>query len=219
MNSQTNLMVIIAVLCALLAGVWFGYSRDESTLNIGLSDQIQGMILTPPKPIEPFQLTDHHGKPLTNAVFKHRWTLLFIGYTQCPDVCPAALTTLKSVHALMQEQQLEAPAVVFISIDPERDTPEILKQYVRYFNQDFMSATSNNIKALDKLAENLSIYYRKVPGMSGDINNDDYLMEHSAAFMLINPDGQLQSYLTAPHTPMQIINSIIKSKVFYEQNL
>jgi protein SCO1/2 len=219
MNSQTNLMIIITALCALLAGVWFGYSSEENRQNMGLTDQIQGMILTPPKIIDPFELTDHHGQPLTNKTFKDRWSLLFIGYSQCPDVCPAALTTLKSVHTLMQEQELETPAVIFISIDPERDTPEILRQYVTYFNDDFIAATSANTKVLDKLADNLSIYYRKVPGMSGDIKNDDYLMEHSAAFLLINPDGQLQSYLTAPHTPMQIINSIIKSKVFYEQNL
>lgn len=218
MNSQTNLMIIIAALCALLAGVWFGSSTDKSPLDIGLTDQIQGIILTPPKVIAPFELMDHLGNPLTNTVLKDHWSLLFIGYTQCPDVCPAALSTLKTVHALMDEQQIETPNVVFISIDPERDTQDILKQYVTYFNEDFLAATSANTDVLDKLAASLNVYYRKVPGMSGNINNDDYLMEHSAAFMLINPDGHLQAYLTAPHTPMQIINSILKSRAFYEQN-
>jgi len=140
---------------------------------------------------------------------------MFIGYTHCPDVCPTTLTTLQQTAKLMREQQLELPHVVFVSIDPARDTTEKLASYVSYFDKEFLGVSGETAE-LNKLTTSLAVYYAKAAGSSGDMNKDDYLMDHSAALMLINPQGQLQAYLNPPHSPEKIIEAVIKAREYYE---
>ena len=213
-NNQSNLVVLIsAALIALVAGIWMGFEQSGQQRT---APPIQGAIVPTAKILNDFSLTDHLDKAFSLEQITGQWHLLFIGYTYCPDICPTTLEVLKQVHELMGEQKLTPPQVVFISIDPERDNPATLNQYVKYFNQNFIGVTGSE-QELQKLTKQLAVHYRKVAGTSGDINQNDYLMDHSAALMLVNPQGQLQAYLTAPHTPMQIIDSILRSQSYYEK--
>jgi protein SCO1/2 len=215
-NTSKNIVFVLAAAVAMIAGVWLG-ANNEPSQNTNRTIEIQGVILPTAKTIRAFQLTDHLEQAFTLDALQGQWSLLFVGYTQCPDVCPAALSVLKQVHQLMTEQSLSVPEVVFISVDPQRDTYPLLAKYVSYFNAEFIGVTGE-IDQLKNITRQLSVSFAKAPGSSGNINSDDYLMDHSSSFILINPQGKLQSYLTPPHMPMKIIDSIIRSQAYYRQN-
>ncbi|MDH5571102.1 MAG: SCO family protein [Gammaproteobacteria bacterium] len=211
-----QIIVILAASAALLAGMWMGYYTKPDMATGGEPQGIQGTILPSEKIIDAFELTSNRNEAFSNKNLRGKWSLLFIGYTHCPDVCPATLETVKQVHGLMLEQGLTPPDMVFISVDPERDTSEILDQYVTYFNKDFIGLTGSK-ENIAGFVKQLSGYYAKAAGTSGDINNSDYLMDHTASLMLVNPQGNLQAYLSAPHTPMKVIDGIVRTQAFYAQ--
>jgi protein SCO1 len=151
-----------------------------------------GTLLDRPRPVAEFNLQGADGKPFTRADLAGHTTVIFVGYTFCPDVCPQTLTELKAVHAKLGDLG-DKLRFVFLSIDPERDTPEKLASYVHYFSPDFSAATGTNPE-LDKLGENLGYAYTKVPGGTPE----SYQMDHSAALIVIGPQTQLLGYLTPP---------------------
>lgn len=152
-----------------------------------------GLLLSQPRPIAAFQLTADNGEPFTNAGLQGHWSLLFAGFTHCPDVCPTTLSLLKQVHATLAERGVEAQ-VLFLSVDPERDTPEQIGRYVDYFEPSFIGVTGPN-ERLDVLTNSLALVYQKVPGETPET----YTMDHSSALVLINPQGQAVAYFTPPH--------------------
>lgn len=161
-----------------------------------------GTLLQPPRELPAFALTDADGKPFTNANLQGHWTVFFVGFTTCPDVCPATLTTMKGVMAdlgpLADQVQM-----TLLSIDPERDTPERLKSYVHYFDPRFNGVTGTTAE-LDKLARAMSFVYTKVPGATPET----YTMDHSAALIVINPQGQLAGFFTAPHRQKALVTDL-----------
>ena len=203
---------IIAASIALIAGVWLGITT-ESKKHV-TPPQIAGTLLPTAKALTAFQLLDQNNQPFTEKNFIGNWSLVFMGYTHCPDVCPTTLATLQQTISLLHEQQGNIPQVIFISVDPARDTSEVLEKYVHYFNKEFIGLSGSE-KELTNISKQTAVFYNKVAGASGDINNTDYLMEHSAAILLINPRAELQAFLTAPHTPGQIIESIQRSADYY----
>lgn len=213
MNKSSVLIFAVAAILAMSAGVWLGQSNKAT--NSLKPEKIQGVILPEAKAINDFNLLNHLGEKINKASFTNHWSLIFIGYTHCPDICPTTLTLLNQVDGFMREQKFQAPEFIFMSIDPERDTVESMNEYVKYFNKDFTGLTGS-LDQITQFSQQLSAYFRKAAGGSGDINADDYLMDHSSTFMLINPQGNLQAYLTAPHLPGTIIESILKSQAYYE---
>jgi len=209
---STILMIIVAV-TALFAGFWFGANEDTSSIKPAV---IQGAIYPRAKILNDFELLDQQSNKITKTDFLNHWSLIFVGYSHCPDVCPTTLAVLNQVDGFMLEQNLKSPKIVFLSIDPERDTPQVLKPYVEYFNKAILALTGKPAE-IKKMTQQLNAVYRKAKGASGDIKNDDYLIDHSSALMLINPNGNLQSILTAPHAPANIIDSIIKSQIYFER--
>lgn len=133
---------------------------------------------------------DQEGQPFTPANLQGHWTLLFAGFTHCPDVCPTTLGLMKALGQRLQP----APAMVFLSVDPERDTPERLRQYVAYFGPDIEGVTGPH-EQLERLAASLGIAYVKAPGARGE----DYTVDHSAALVLLDPQGRVAGYFTPPH--------------------
>ncbi len=212
---STKIIFVFAALAAVAAGAWMG-ANSGSPEATGSPAKIQGAILPKAKTLHDFNVINQHKQAYTLADLKNKWSLIFVGYTHCPDVCPTALNTLKQVKQLMQEQSLIAPQIIFLSIDPERDTAEILSEYVNYFDQDFIGLTGT-VEEIKNLSTQLSVTFAKSPGSSGEITEDDYLMDHSSSFMLINPDGKLQTFITAPHTTANIIYAVQKSQIYYQQ--
>ncbi len=212
MNKLTTSLMFLAAIIAMAAGLWLGQSQDTKDIKPAV---IQGAIYPVARNILDFDLLDQDSHKFSKNSLLDHWSLIFIGYTHCPDVCPTTLAVLNQVDGFMLEQSIVPPQIIFLSIDPERDTPDIMKPYINYFNKKFVALTGE-LSEVKKFTQQLNAVYRKAEGASGDINNDDYLMDHSSALMLINPEGNLQSILTAPHTPANIIDSIINSQMYYE---
>ena len=161
-------------------------------------------MINPARQIALPELVKHDGQPFTNDDLKGHWTLVFFGYTRCPDICPMTMNVLAEAK---KKATAEFPQVVFVSVDPQRDTVEMLGDYVRYFDPEFTGVTGEE-NMIQALTLQTSVLYMKVPGSSG--KEDDYLVDHSSSIILINPKGQLAAFLAAPHTPTSIIDSVEK---------
>ena len=136
-----------------------------------------------------FNLTDHRGQARSLADFRGKAVVVFFGFTHCPDVCPTTLAQMKAV-----KQQLGADGerlqVLFITVDPERDTRELLEQYVPAFDESFIGLYGDAAQT-EHVAKEFKVYYKKVPGSGAD----SYTMDHSAASYAYDPQGRLRLYL------------------------
>ncbi|MDP9143071.1 MAG: SCO family protein [Pseudomonadota bacterium] len=180
------LLGALALIGGVLAALYF------SGGNGGNTSISSGTLLQQPRALPTFALTDEKGQAFTPASLLNHWTLMFPGFTYCPDVCPTTLGLLKTVQARLGDQGARLQVVLF-SIDPQRDTPEVLQRYVSFFSPDFKGVTTPE-PGLQQLAAALGVAYIKVPG---DVEGN-YTMDHSSALILINPQGQLAGYFTPP---------------------
>jgi len=173
----------------------------------------QGTLLPSAKPVTDFQLTDHRGQPFTLKNLKHNWTFAFFGYTHCPDVCPTSMAMLAQVQGNLEKQDGldKLPQVVFVSVDPERDTAALLSEFVPYFHADFIGASGDAQNTLN-LTRQLGILYGKTEGSAAD----NYLVDHSAAIILLDPDGAFRAVFGVPHDPTLIASDFLAIKDYYE---
>lgn len=146
---------------------------------------------TPRDPGE-FSLIDHHGSPFTREDLIDQWTLIFFGFTHCPDICPTTMAELAELKAQLVGTEASDARVVMLSVDPARDTPERLAQYASYFHTDFIGVTGDFTDILS-FAQRLNAPFRKVSEPDGA-----YQMEHSANVMLMNPRGDYHGFFRAP---------------------
>lgn len=151
-----------------------------------------GTLLPQGRPMPDFNLIRADGQPFNKSAFEGRWSLIFVGFTHCPDICPNTLGLLKNVRRTLDTQG-RALQVVFLSVDPERDTPEVLARYVSYFDPAFIGATGETAQ-LDKLGAATGFVYMKSPGATPDA----YTVDHSSALILVNPQAEVAGYFTPP---------------------
>lgn len=140
-----------------------------------------------------FNLIDDNNQPFTSAQLRGKWSLLFFGYTYCPDICPTTMVVLNQFYAKLKPELVGETQIVFVSVDPARDDLAKLHEYVRYFNPQFRGVTGE-FMALQQFATALSIPFAKVPG-----GGDNYQIEHSGSIAVINPQGHYVGFLKAPH--------------------
>ena len=134
-----------------------------------------------------FVLHDANNQPFSNAQLVGHWSLIFVGYTYCPDVCPTTMAELNRIYPQLEALSDKTPVqVVFMSVDPKRDTPERLHEYIQFFNPDFI-AISGEHKQLFPLVRAMGMMYSINEG--SDDNN--YLVDHSASVVLVNPQAQV----------------------------
>jgi len=146
---------------------------------------------TPRDPGE-FELLDHKGKSFSRAQLLGRWTLVFFGFTHCPDICPTTMVELADLKSQLANTEAEATQVVMVSVDPARDTPERLSEYVPYFHPEFLGVTGD-FTAILSFAQRLNAPFRKLSEPDGD-----YQMEHTANVVLMNPRGDYHGFFRAP---------------------
>ena len=155
-----------------------------------------------------FSLLDPDGNVRTMADFKGKAVVMFFGYTQCPDICPTTLTEMQQVMTLMGPQA-DKVQVLFVTVDPDRDTAAILKQYVPAFDPRFLGLRPADEAALEKVAKDFKIYYKKVPGTSPN----SYTMDHTAGSYAFDPKGHLRLYIKhaqGPETLAQDLKELLK---------
>ena len=155
-----------------------------------------------------FSLLDPDGNVRTLADFKGKVVVMFFGYTQCPDICPTTLTEMQQVMELMGPQA-DKVQVLFVTVDPQRDTAAVLKQYVPAFDSRFLGLRPADEAALEKVTKDFKIYYKKVPGASAG----SYTMDHTAGSYAFDPEGHLRLYIKhaqGPETLAQDLKELLK---------
>ena len=160
-----------------------------------------------------FSLVDQRGDPVTRNTLRGRWNLLFFGFTNCPDICPATLQILAATRTELASIGQPLPRIVFVSVDPERDTPQQLGKYVDYFGADILGI-SGSIAELQKLTSTLGIFFAKRP-----VDGDTYAVDHSAAVIVVNPDANFHALFSAPHNTANYVNDLPIIMAHYEPRL
>lgn len=186
--SPRNLVITAAVAVALAAGIFFALRSTAPAVPES------ALILPAPEPVPAFSLLTQHGETVDQTVFEGQWDLVFFGFTHCPDICPATLQVLAAAkQSLADKGQQPLPRIVLVSVDPERDTPEILGQYVDYFGDGNLGLTGT-LEEIRKLTTGLGVYFEK-----RDTEGDNYVVDHWAGVYIIDPDGNRHSLIGAPH--------------------
>ena len=149
------------------------------------------------------ELNDHDGRPRSLADFRGKVVVLFFGYTHCPDVCPTTLSDMAQALKLLAPEQARRVQVLFVTVDPERDTPALLKGYVTYFHPSFLGLYGTP-EAVAQAAREFKVTYRRhsEPGAS------DYLIDHTAGSYVLDGRGRLRLYLPFAHPPADIAHDL-----------
>ena len=191
------LVMSLVIALAFAAGIGFSYwhnGRDDNP-------HIDGLLWPDPPALPALNLLRDDGTAFHLADLRGKWSLLFFGFTHCPDVCPITLAILAEVHTALKKSPNYAGSgqVIFVSVDPQRDTPAQLAKYVHYFHKDFIGVTAGEAE-LKPLTRALGVLFMKVTQ-----GGPDYSIDHSAGVFFIDPAGRLVSVLTPPHTVALVI--------------
>ena len=182
----------LIIIVPLSLGIFFSLYINHGNDSL---EGVSATVFSEAKALPDFALEDHRGNEFTNESLRGQWSFVFFGYTHCPDVCPTTLATLNQVsEVLNKETGVNMPKIIFISVDPKRDTKELLADYVSYFNAEFMGVTGN-LQELQGLTKSLGIVF----GNEGDEESDDYEVFHSARIMLIDPDAKFKALFSFSH--------------------
>ncbi len=193
MAPQSRLLSIAFIAIAGIAGLGAALLWRHAPAPVTLAT---GSYLSPARTLPDFSLIDQHGRTFGPADLRGSWTMMFFGYTNCPDFCPATLTTLAALEKRLRAGSAPLrPRVVFLSVDAKRDTPEQLAKYIPYFDPDFIGLTAANQAAVEAVAAKLGVGVIITPKTDGT-----YTVDHSGAIFVLNPDGNLTAILTGPFT-------------------
>jgi protein SCO1/2 len=168
-------------------------------------------LLAAPRPIEPFALKTAQGEPFSNSDFTGKWTLLAFGFTSCPDICPATMAYFKQELSALEPSQRSDVQFVMISVDPEKDTPEVLQSYGAAFDKRITMLTGS-LPELKQVAALLGAYFEKEFIDTGKLDAvkdpSSYTMAHSPHVFMVNPKGELTGFYQLPQIKGQIANDI-----------
>ncbi|MBF0424386.1 MAG: SCO family protein [Magnetococcales bacterium] len=214
-SKKTLAIVLVAMAVTLIAALvtLAHIARDRSdVVRVHHPADLVGVLLPEPKTLDDFELTDHQGGVFNLARLRGQWSILFFGYTHCPDVCPMAMGFLGEVFSRLGDNPFGTTKIqgIFISVDPKRDTPELLKGYVAFFNPGFLGVTGKEA-VLKGLTHQVGAYYATNQGGSADA----YEITHSSAFFLIAPTGKLVGIISPNNTPPEMAAEKIKRIVNY----
>jgi protein SCO1/2 len=196
MRLRSSWLAWAAVAAAAAAGgAWLARSLNSPVVLDS------GTWLPDARALEPFELTDQHGRPFDNASLRGHPSLMFFGFTHCPDVCP---TTLAMLAAMLRAAPVPGLQLVFVTVDPERDTPPLIASYLRAFSPDFIGVTGA-APALQPLNHSLSVAAQRVTLADGS-----YTMDHSANIYLLDRQGRFVAVFTPPFKAARIAADLRK---------
>lgn len=230
-SSTTNPVVIIVAIgvTAMVLGALFWvylkpYFLQSSTQwqagiisEQSLPKEIASAYIPKGRPLAGIRLTDHNKQPFTEERFKGKWSFLFFGFTHCPDVCPTTLLVMKAVWARLPDEAKQAPEpqLLFVSVDPDRDTPEILKPYTTFYHPDFLGVTAEH-KFLDILTTQVGALYGYEDGETENENENDYTVNHSAQIVLIDPQGKFRAVFSPPLQVDEIVKTFTAIREYHQ---
>ena len=194
MTKTQKTVFILVALVALVMGLTFnkimsGKGQVDTTSLIDA-----GIILLPQsRQLPEIKMTNQDGQPVQMDELNDKWSLLFFGYTFCPDICPTTLAQLRQIKSELPQAAQDKLQIVLVSVDPNRDTPQQLKQYLGYFDPTFVGLTPGSVDELQTLANAVSI-----PFIPADTSKPNYTVDHSGNLALIGPDGTQRGFIRAP---------------------
>ena len=198
--------ILVAAL-VLLAGatVWV------SSIRQNLPAPAVATLLPEPLNLPAVQLTDQHGLDFSTRELEGAFSLMFFGFTHCPDICPITLQTLANVDAQLRAKGLDTPRVVFVSVDPDRDTPAQIERYLENFNSGFVGITGTQ-RALQPLiaALGVTVQRQEFPGETA------YNVTHNSTVYLIGPQAELVALFSAPHDAAVIATDYLRIRRLYQ---
>jgi protein SCO1/2 len=198
-RSRAPLFIGIAIVAMLVGALSAQFMRGtQPMLQLG-----NGTLLPTARAVPEFQLLDGHGQAFTHAQLTGHWSVLFFGYTSCPDICPTTLSTLAQVHQALANLATP-PQFVFISVDPKRDTPAQMNNYVNFFDPAFTGLTGEQTQ-IDLLTKALG-----VPVIIQDQGNDSYTVDHAATLFLLDPQARMTAIFSPPHTVATLAEDLRK---------
>lgn len=189
-SRQIPISLIVVAAFAAAIGLWLG----QRFLSAPAQPKLQNAVLYPsPRAIPDFHLTRTNGAPLTRDSWRGRWDVVYFGYTSCPDVCPTTLATFKAAWRELQSDHLDSKVRFnFISVDPQRDTADVLGKYVAFFDPSFVAATGSDDQ-LTRLTRSLGLLYTRSTDAKGNIEVD-----HSGSAVIVDPKGELIGLFRPP---------------------
>ena len=205
---MTRVQKTVFILVALVALV-LGLTVNKVLSSRGQGDPTAmidaGIILLPTsRSLPDLQMTDQNGQRVSISDLKGKWTMLFFGYTFCPDICPTTLAELRQIKSELPKDVLSKLQVVLVSVDPNRDTPQQLKQYLGYFDPDFRGLTGS-VDDIQKLANAVSI-----PFIPADTSKPNYTVDHSGNLALLGPDGSQRGFIRSPLNDKKMVEQLPK---------
>lgn len=198
MNASSRNSIVIAFLVMALMAGW----AISNVWNAERAAPRYALVLPEPMALDDFHLTDQDGKPFDRRSFSGQWTLLFFGFTHCPDICPATLQQLSMARQSLQEAGQTVPQIVLVSVDPDRDTPDLLRAYVEHFG-DGVTGVVGPVNEIENLARTLGVYFEKMPS-----ETEDYSVAHSAHVMLIDKSGRYSAVFSPPHSVEHFVHDL-----------
>jgi len=198
-RTQKTVFILVALVAVILGltvnKVLNGRSEGNPTELIDA-----GIILLPQsRSVPSLEMTDEKGQTVAVDELKGKWSLLFFGYTFCPDICPTTLAQLRQVKSELPKEAVDRLQVVLVSVDPNRDTPAQLQQYLGYFDKDFRGLTGS-LENIQKLANAVSI-----PFIPADTSKPNYTVDHSGNLAVIGPDGKQRGFIRAPFNNQKLV--------------
>lgn len=193
------LLLVVALVMGLVVGRQvFTVENGEPSPAPELSE-INAYVYGEARPLADFELVNEQGATVTRESLKGKWTFAFVGYTNCPDICPAAMANLRQADKALPAD-LPQPEYLLVTADPEHDTPEQLKDYVGFFGDNFHGLTGD-LETLRELAQSMNAVFshREVDG--------ELMVDHSGHFTLINPEGEMTAVLQPPHKPDDMVKA------------
>ncbi|SEO67176.1 MULTISPECIES: SCO family protein [unclassified Pseudomonas] len=202
-RTQKTVFILVAVI-ALIMGLTINkvLSGKGEGAQTALIDA--GIILLPQsRNLPDVKMTDQDGQAVVMDELKDKWSLLFFGYTFCPDICPTTLAQLRQIKSELPKEAVDKLQIVLVSVDPNRDTPKQLKQYLGYFDPQFIGLTPSSIEDLQKLANAVSI-----PFIPADTSKPNYTVDHSGNLAVIGPDGTQRGFIRAPLNNQKLVTQL-----------
>jgi len=199
-TGQYKILVVALLTAAIILSIVY---LPPSQVNIPA--ELTAVIRSHPVKLKPFSLSNQHGQAFTLEQLKNKQSLIFFGYTSCPDICPSTLSTLNILSGLLdKEQAAKDLQIIFVSVDPQRDTTAKLADYVNYFNKSFIALTGSQA-AIDQYARQFGAAYFIEEGAS----TENYLIGHASSIFLVNREAELIAAFSPPHDPQLIADQYL----------
>lgn len=214
MSQSNNIKLTVALLLVFITVIVAGFVYRISQPRVMTVSEMRanGLFLhETPRSFGELNLVDHRGQPFTRANFEGRWSLVFFGFTHCPDICPTTMAFLDQFVAALAGTEAEDTQVVMVSVDPARDTVEQLASYVPFFNEAFVGVTGEFLD-IHRFATALNTPFRKVM-----LENDDYQVDHSANVILVNPRGDYHGFFKTPLDQAKMKVTYRSARVLWEK--